>query len=277
MNIYRAIISYNNGDTDEWEEGYEDYSPWYHTKELAEQHLPELQKRADFLRHTHMDNGAFYCSEPSIETKEVLETLGTIESGCSYYFDNLDDFEYIERNGWFDSIRTILTCKSSGGISWGFTVILDGEYFDVTFADGKLKECEKCAQETESNFYRYSKEVRQEYLDFASEYLIEDVLPIYQKAYEKEVSLYEEYDKSESVEENNEIWSKWRSCNYEALTDLFTKHEWLKISEYLYNRIKSCLYKYVENGHNDIAKTVVKLLNILERRSCDYGDRIIKF
>lgn len=283
MNIYRATISYNNGDTCEWEEHYEDYSPWYPTKELAEQHFPELQKRADFLRHIHTDNGAFYCSEPYIETKEVLETLGTIEDGSPYYSDNLEgfkNFEYLEHDGWFESRKTILTSQcTSSGIYWRFTVIVDGEYFDVTFRDGKVDKCEKCSQETESNFYRYSKEIRQKFLNFASEYLIEDVLPIYQKAYEKERSSYEEYDNtiSKSKKVTDKLWTKWVSCEYEALIDLFDKYEWLRISEWEYNSIKSDLYSHVERDNNEIAKTIVKLLELIERGSRDYGSRIIKY
>lgn len=283
MNIYRAAISYNNGDTCEWEESYEDYSPWYPTKELAEQHLPELQKRADFLRHIHTDNGAFHCSEPYIVEKEVLETLGTIEDGSYYYSDNLEsfkNFEYLEHDGWFENRKTILVNQvSTGGLYWIFTVIVDGEYFEVTFRDGKIDKCEKCSQETESNFYRYSKEVRQEFLDYAGNDLIEGVLPIYQKYYEKERSLSDEYcnNKLKSKKLKYELWSKWVSCRFKALTELFTKYEWLRISEYQYDRIKCELYSYTEKGHNEVAQTIVELLRLLERKSYDYGDRIVKY
>lgn len=279
MNIYRVAFSHNNGDTYEYERHYAVYSPWYSTKELAEQQLPLLQKMADFLRHTNIENSDFYCSEPYIETKEVLETLGTIEADCPHYFDNFDEFEYIERNKGFDCKRTTLIAQTSCDITWGFAVVLDGELFDITFAEGKLEKCEKSSQEAESNFYRYSKEVRQEFLDYASNGLIEDVLPIYQKYYEKERSLSDEYynNKLKSKKLKYELWSKWVSCRFKALTELFTKYEWLRISKYQYDRIKCELYSYTEKGHNEVAQTIVELLRLLERKSYDYGDRIVKY
>lgn len=56
MKIYRAVLQYNNSDTCEWKRWYTKSSVWYNSKELAEKHLPELNKYLDHLKKYFKQN-----------------------------------------------------------------------------------------------------------------------------------------------------------------------------------------------------------------------------
>ena len=73
MEIYRAVLKYNNADICEWERWYERCSVWYSKRELAEQHLPLLN---DYLNHLKNNVFTTYREDfeykgPFIETKII--------------------------------------------------------------------------------------------------------------------------------------------------------------------------------------------------------------
>lgn len=72
MKIYRAILQYNNADTCEWERWYTKSSVWYTSKELAEKHLPELNKYLEHLKVYFKDYiDTFEYKKPFIEEQEI--------------------------------------------------------------------------------------------------------------------------------------------------------------------------------------------------------------
>ena len=74
MTIYRAVFRYNNGDFSEWERWYTKCSAWYSKRELAEQHLDELNKFKDWLCNTYFNDDHYYnfkYYDPRIESVEV--------------------------------------------------------------------------------------------------------------------------------------------------------------------------------------------------------------
>jgi hypothetical protein len=79
MNIaYKATIRYNNGDYCEWTEWYEKSSVWYSKRELAEKHLPELEKfRKEMLEYALTQDASyqtfFKITEPTIETIGICD------------------------------------------------------------------------------------------------------------------------------------------------------------------------------------------------------------
>lgn len=77
MEIYRAVLKYNNADTCEWEDWYTRASVWYSSRDLAEQHLPLLN---DYLKHLKENVfneriDIFHYREPYIETATVNKEL----------------------------------------------------------------------------------------------------------------------------------------------------------------------------------------------------------
>lgn len=81
MKIYRAVFNYNNADTCEWENWYAKRSVWYSRKELAEQHLEDLNKFKDYLKNEYFKDyqECFKCYEPWIEEQEVNENFVPLE------------------------------------------------------------------------------------------------------------------------------------------------------------------------------------------------------
>lgn len=72
MKIYRAVLRYNNADTCEWENWYTKASAWYTSKDLAEKHLPELNKYLDHLKEYFKEwIELFKYEKPFIEEQEV--------------------------------------------------------------------------------------------------------------------------------------------------------------------------------------------------------------
>lgn len=75
MKIYKASISYNNGDCYECggcEEWYTEESPWYTDRTMAEKHLKELLQFRDYILNENIENNCFTCLEPVIIEDEVM-------------------------------------------------------------------------------------------------------------------------------------------------------------------------------------------------------------
>ena len=79
MKIFRAVVHYNNGDSNEWMEWFDIHSEWYASRELAEKHLPMLNKFADAMRHKCRCNYSFIAEDPIIEEHEVAEVFTPID------------------------------------------------------------------------------------------------------------------------------------------------------------------------------------------------------
>ena len=72
MKVYRAVLRYNNADTCEWENWYTKASVWYTSRDLAEKHLPELNKYLDHLKMYFKEwIELFKYEKPFIEKQEV--------------------------------------------------------------------------------------------------------------------------------------------------------------------------------------------------------------
>lgn len=81
MEIYRAVLKYNNADTCEWERWYTRSSVWYSNRKHAEDNLKILRH---YLQHLQKkvfkeDTRTFRFCEPYIETQSVHEDFVPIE------------------------------------------------------------------------------------------------------------------------------------------------------------------------------------------------------
>lgn len=83
MKIYKAQISYNNNDYNEWERIYTIESPWYSQKIFAEKHLPDFQlfKKKIEQCYEDMDNSYnFWCGEPEIIEEDIEDEFVPISN-----------------------------------------------------------------------------------------------------------------------------------------------------------------------------------------------------
>lgn len=90
MKIYRAVFTYNNADTCEWEDWYKLHSTWYSKKCLAEKHLHEFEKYKDYLKNDYYKQREeyFLYEEPHIETIEVKDNFVPIEIDYENIYNN---------------------------------------------------------------------------------------------------------------------------------------------------------------------------------------------
>lgn len=172
MKIYRAVLSYNNGDTNEWCEWYELTSQWYSVRKTAEKHLPELNKIADAMRHRHRNNYAFECYNPKIEEQIVQDLIIPVELN-DYLKDLLDTFSYVTYNGPYSISSMSLGVSTWPRPSWYIYLTIGEETFSIHFEDwdnksGKYSIYPELGEN--SNYYRYSADVREHLLAICEEY-----------------------------------------------------------------------------------------------------------
>lgn len=80
MKIYRAVFSYNNGDTCEWERWYSKRSSWYSRRDLAEKHLQSFYEFKDFLlKDEELNRYNFRYRDPYIEEQDIQEDFVPFE------------------------------------------------------------------------------------------------------------------------------------------------------------------------------------------------------
>lgn len=172
MKIYRAVFSYNNGDVNEWCEWFDLHSEWYASKELAEQHLPELRMLADAMRHSSRENDSFDCREPEIEEQTIQNEYTPIElrEGFRHL---LDKFSYIPYEGPHSISSTKLGVTNWPAPSWHIYITIGEEDFVIYFPDydngaGKYSIYPELGEN--SNFYRYSPEARKQLLAICDDF-----------------------------------------------------------------------------------------------------------
>jgi hypothetical protein len=96
MKIYRAVFSYNNNDSCEWERWYTEASVWYSNRALAEQHIPQLKKFRDYLLDYYKDGYNFKCSNVEIEEQEIAEEFKPLH--IKFDEQEFSDLDYIEND-----------------------------------------------------------------------------------------------------------------------------------------------------------------------------------
>lgn len=131
MKIYRATVSFNNGDYNEWEEWSTINSEWYSNKELAEEHLPEMQKFLDDYCNDIEDKYHLHWVDPSIEEQEINDTYIPIDLREEYLRHGIRNrVNYIPYNGTYE-----VTEKYARILSNIYLTLRFGEYSFEAFID----------------------------------------------------------------------------------------------------------------------------------------------
>ena len=234
MKIYRATVSYNNGDTNEWEDWYSVNSPWYTTKEEAKKHFPELQKLIDYLSWKNIDNYNFRVDNtPKIEEQELSlpQEYKPMEVIRGYGFNTFKpaEFHYIEE---MPSLEIKSVELDSGldypGIRLSFFVKIGEEGINVDFFDDDdLGLTIETSARGENKFYLYTPEISKAIIETVKKKVAEPVIALNTEIKRK----WKEYHASDEGEEH---MLKWHNARTTELQNVYKACVQLKatLSEY---------------------------------------------
>lgn len=247
MKIYRAVLKHNNGDTNEWEEVYEDISSWYSKRELAERHLPMLWEYRNWLLYQHRKSDTFFCSDPIIEEVTVsdLPTPMKVDPSHKCCQGEFTGFKPVLYSGKFEITKLWCNPSSLGIFICGMTIFIsiDNEEFYVYIDEYGIK-TEKTGQE-DSNFYTYSKEVQDKFL---------------QKIALQATSIYQDY-LSYFKQVTDLEWEKAKCLECEFIELLYTKYS-IQLSDMAISSLERCIDDYTE--YPLITEALNKLLYLLK-------------
>jgi hypothetical protein len=247
MKIYRAVLKHNNGDTNEWEEVYEDISSWYSKRELAERHLPMLWEYRNWLLHQHRKADNFFCLDPMIEEATVsdLPTSMKVDPSHKCCQGEFTGFKPVPYSGKFETTKLWWDPSSLGIFICGMSifVLIDNEEFYVHIDEYGTK-TEKTGQE-DSNFYTYSKEVQDKFL---------------QKVALLVISVHQDY-LSYFKQITDLEWEEAKCLECKFIELLYTKYS-IQPSSMAISRLERCFDDYIE--YPLITEALNRLLHLLK-------------
>lgn len=245
MKIYRAVISYNNGDYNEWERTYEGASQWYTSRELAEKHLPYLQEFKDFLRDKNVEEYWFRVGDPHIEEMEVSNKF--VPLTLWYGEEKFQGFNYIPYTGSMGITSQELLGDITTTDSWTISVCVGQEEFIVDFPYYNKEQytIEKNTQEN-SNFYKYCPEVRNQMMGICKEYA-ESILS---------------YSKGCENSGTEETWESIQCTRLDSIARLLSNTH-IVLSEYTIECITRKIekYKIKDQKYPKLVESLCKLLS----------------
>lgn len=225
MKIYKAVLEYNNGEINEWEESYQEESEWYKTRELAEQHFPMLEQYRSYLLNKFRNNSSFRCTHPRIEEAEVAEQFTPIKLQRGFNGKPFDGFTYEPYAGPMSITAQRLNLWSWTSMdTWDIILFIGEEEFIVSFDEyinddngedeynerrmivSKYCSIYKSSQEN-TKFWKYSLEDRNMLLGICKSYA-ETLDPLYTE-YQDELNKLKTLDRKDR-------WTKSRltDCKY---------------------------------------------------------------
>ena len=284
MKIFRAVIEYNNNDTNEWETWNTKTSKWYTNKALAEQHLVLLEQFRDFLKDHYVNSYNFCCKDPYIEEQNIAEEFTPMQ--LNFMGKEFKGFEYIPYNGPYSINSQKLRLSSFPNPSWYIEITIGEENFEISFSiyndNPKAFYCGK-SEQNNSNFFKYNPEVREELLSLVKNYA-ESISPYFLKYREESDALdtWDEYDFEDPRRE--EGWEAQRVNEVQNIERLL-KNTHLVLSEDTISGIKSEIDECEEGGRRgDSPKYKESLIKLLSYGSYkptqypveEYSDLAIK-
>lgn len=167
MKIYRATVSFNNGDSNEWEEWRTINSKWYDHKEVAEKYLPEMQKFLDDYCNSRKDECNLQWVDPHIEEQEIGDVYTPINLTEEYIRYNVrNKVTYIPYDKSYNITGKYgsISCRS-------LTLTLEiGEYSFGSYIDLFEPSVEvKPVLDENTTYFHLSPSVRQKMLDMCKE------------------------------------------------------------------------------------------------------------
>lgn len=210
MKIYRAIFKYNNGESFEYLQWYEKYSPWYSSKNLAAKHLPLLEKLKDYICF-QTSSCNFEYLDPYIEETEVYDCVQTL------VFDNIDEdrfnkFEYVPYEGKYEITSSEF---ESVGSEWSVYLTIDNNvHYLVNFTsyygkpEFKIKKGYNRTQGYDHTelYYKYDKQTKEK-LDNIVNNIANELFRYYKDFTESETNYMRLLDNSKTDGEYNAIWT----------------------------------------------------------------------
>ena len=250
MKIYRAVVTYNNGDYNEWEETYKVTSKWYTSKEEAEKHFTELSALADWMRYRNITRGNFHAGNPVIEESEILEEFTPMESIdvmiSSEPFE-YSKFKYITECPSLN-IESIVTGEdlSMTSISnWYFAVQVGNELFGVLFNKPysweESQELYEIMPETgeynkDSKYWLYAPEIRNSLIATIKSKVVDPLLPLFKK----NCKVWNDYHQCDDKDERDILWYKARLDELQLFIEASAKID-ATLTEYCVSSIRNRL------------------------------------
>lgn len=273
MKIYRAYITYNNGDYNEWEEVYRAESKWYTSREEAEKHFEELSALADWLRYKNKNNGNFSAEDPDIEEGEILgtfqpmeniEIIGESENFEASKFHYISDMPSLE----IESVEFRSSCSNPIG-NWVYSVRIGDTTFNLVFREYS-DELEYYINPTsddefnkDSKYWLYAPEIKEKILNVIKEKVAEPLLPIFEETRHA-------WDERDAVDDGNERYSSlWWTCRLKELklTIKGITSIGASVSEYAYRSLlgrRKRLLEFMEDSEDgERGKEEIEYLNTL--------------
>jgi hypothetical protein len=251
MKIFRAIVHYNNGDINEWEEWFDVHSKWYASRELAEKHLPMLNKLADAMRYQNRNNCFFEANDPLIEEHEIAETFIPIDFK-EWQYIAFEEFSYIPYEGPHSISSQELNLSGFPNPSWNIIVGIGELYFDLRFTnyrrEGKEQYNISPCSSKESKYYMYRPEEREVLLSLCEEYA------------ESILHYYKEYNKASSLDD----WDDAREAENTVIATLL-RNSHVKLSEASVKEIKRELEHWRSSEHPRYKKSLEELLKFTDK------------
>ena len=209
MKIYRAIFKYNNGESSEYLQWCEKYSPWYSSKELAAKHLPLLEKLKDYICF-QTSSCNFEYMDPYIEETEVYDCVQTL------VFDNIDEdrfnkFEYIPYEGKYEITSSEFENYMS---EWVIYLTIDNNvHYLIEFTnyyrkpEFKIKKGYNRLQGYDHTelYYKYDKQTKEK-LDSIVNNITNELFRYYKDFAESETKYMRLLDNSKTDNESHIIW-----------------------------------------------------------------------
>lgn len=210
MKIYRAIFKYNNGESTEYLQWYEKYSPWYSSKELAKKHLTLLEKLKDYICF-QTSSCNFEYIDPYIEETEVYDCVQTL------VFDDIDEdrfnkFEYIPYEGKYEITSSEF---ENHGSEWSIYLTIDNNvHYLIEFTyysekpQFKIKKGYNRTQTYDHNelYYKYNKQTKEK-LDGIVNNVANGIFRYYKDFIESDTKYNRLLDNSKTDNESHVIWA----------------------------------------------------------------------
>lgn len=244
MKIYRAVFTYNNNDSNEWENLCTETSQWYTERSLAEQHLPLLRNFKDYLQHIYIDSSCFCSNAPFIEEQEVSEDF--VPMKLQFRGEDFKEFSYIPYEGPRNITSQVLYVSFP---AWVYIIeaFIGDEQFDIYFSlDRKEGEClyqHHKATQSNSNFYRYSPEHREALLSIIKEFA-ESLVPYIKES-------IKEYQRLDRLSEDEDYWRK-EGRELSKCTEINTA---IKLLKYSHLSLSESSVKYLKEELKTLDKT----------------------
>lgn len=178
MKIFRASLSYCNGEFGEYEEVK---SSLCSTRELAEKHLPMLSKYMAYLMNKSGSKGFFSWEEPVIEEIEVADEFIPIRLEFEKVSRDFEKFSFIPYNGPKNINKLEMDPPEYSITEWPITMWIGDEAFKVSFSWNyeTLSEAYYIRKvDQDSVFWQYYPEDRKMLFGVCEDF-VKSILPLY--------------------------------------------------------------------------------------------------